>query len=122
MDFIANILLAGGALALAVYCFILQRKLTRFSQLENGMGGAIAVLSAQVDDLTRILGTAQQTASTSTQRLEDLTQRAETASARLEILMSSLHDLPGDEPSVSEPERRARFVRHRSRRDWEASQ
>lgn len=124
MELIADALLASGAFGTAVYCFVLQRRLTRFTQLENGMGGAIAVLSAQVDDLTKALTVAQGTAAQSTRRLEDLTARADAAAVRLELLVSSLHDLPEPderEPDIS-PDRRPRFVRTRPRRDVEAAE
>ena len=42
MEIIANIMLAAGAFGLAAYCFVLQKKISKFSQLEDGMGGAIA--------------------------------------------------------------------------------
>lgn len=124
MDLIADVFLAAGAFGAAVYCFVLQRRLSRFTQLENGMGGAIAVLSAQVDDLTRALGVAQDTASQSTHRLEALSARADAAAVRLELLVSSLHDLPEpeDQGGTAVPERRMRFVRARSRRDAEAAE
>ena len=119
MEMIANILLAGAAFGLATYCFILQRRITRFSQLENGMGGEIAVLSAQVDDMTGVLARAQDAARESSHRLEDLTLRAEAASRQLELLVSSLHDLPEAESTTPDADRRMRFVRHRSRREME---
>jgi uncharacterized membrane protein YedE/YeeE len=40
---IADILLAAGAFGAAAYCYILAGRLKRFTTLENGMGGAIAV-------------------------------------------------------------------------------
>lgn len=94
MDFIADILLAAGAIGAGVYCFVLGRRLNRFNDLEKGVGGAVAVLSVQVDDLNRTLAAAQQTASTSAQTLTDLTKRAEDMSRRLELQMASLHDIP----------------------------
>jgi hypothetical protein len=88
------------------------------------MGGAIAVLSAQVDDLTKALTAAQGTAAQSTRRLEDLTDRADAAAVRLELLVSSLHDLPEPEDRASEPsaDKRMRFVRARVRRETEAAE
>lgn len=94
MDIIANILLVAGALGAAVYCMILSRRLQRFSQLETGMGGAIAVLSSQVDGMTRALDVARTTAVESAQELEALTSRAEASARRIELLLASLHDLP----------------------------
>lgn len=94
MQLIADIFLAAGALGAAFYCFILGRRLNRFNDLEKGVGGAVAVLSAQVDDLTKTLSAAQITASQSAQTLTDLTSRAEDMSRRLELQMASLHDVP----------------------------
>ena len=118
MELIADILLGAGALGAAAYCFVLSRRLKQFNQLENGMGGAIAVLSAQVDDMTKALEKARSTAATSASALDALTQRAEKSAERLELLMASLHDLPEPEP---EPKgRRVRVARRRARHDVDA--
>jgi hypothetical protein len=99
MDLIADILLIAGALGAAFYCVVLSRRLARFNDLEKGVGGAIAVLSAQVDDMTRTLKDAQGTARGSTAALEGLTDRADGVAKRLELLVASMHDLP----EVAEP-------------------
>lgn len=96
METIADILLVAGALGAGVYCFVLARRLARFNDLETGIGGAVAVLSAQVDDLTRTLAAAQTAATESTATLDELTQRSETVAGRLEILMASMHDVSED--------------------------
>jgi hypothetical protein len=122
MELIADMLLVAGSFGAAAYCLVLSRRLSRFTRLESGMGGAIAVLSAQVDDLTRALARAQETAGDSTVRLATLTRRAEAAAARLEVLLASMHDLPGEgDPAAqaappspadhAEGERRSRQVR-----------
>ena len=113
MELIADILLGAGAFGAAVYCMVLSRRLKRLTQLESGMGGAIAVLSAQVDDLTRTLGRAEEAARTQSATLEAQTRRAEEAVKRLELLMSSLHDLP--DPAAP----RGKVVRRRARRQAE---
>ena len=113
MDLIADILLVAGALGAGFYCFILSRRLTKFTDLENGVGGAVAVLSAQVDDLTRTLDTAQKTAGESAKSLEELTERAEDVARRLELLVASMHDLP--QQPAEPPQREASdmvFFRH----------
>lgn len=117
MELIADALLAAGAFCAAFYCFVLQRRLKRFNHLENGMGNAIAVLSVQVDELARTLADAQSTTSQSTQDLEVLTNRSEAAAARLELLVSSLHDLPTPptSPGDGDDNRARRLVRVRSR-------
>ena len=70
MNLIADILLAAGAMGAGLYCLVLSRRLRRFTDLEKGVGGAVAVLSAQVDDLTRTLGKAQATARSSVGQLD----------------------------------------------------
>lgn len=97
MDWIADILLAAGSLGAGFYCFILSRRLSKFTNLESGVGGAVAVLSSQVDDLTRILNEARQSTSDSSNKLEEMTIRAEEAAKKLELMMASMHDLPSKE-------------------------
>lgn len=94
MTLIADILMVAGALGAGLYCFVLARRLSKFNDLEAGVGGAVAVLSAQVDDMTRTLKAAQKTAGVSAERLESLTQRAEGVSKRMELMLASMHDLP----------------------------
>jgi hypothetical protein len=131
MDLIADILLVAGALGAAFYCYVLAGRLKSFSTLETGMGGAIAVLSAQVDDMTRALEQARTAATGSASSLTALTSRAEGVAARLELLVAAMHDLPQDDnlPPPREPaqmrvapkgepeDRRVRFVRRRTTRD-----
>lgn len=118
MELIADILLAAGALGAGFYCFVLARRLSRFNDLENGVGGAVAMLSAQVDDLSRMMVDAQKTAKESTHSLGALTERAEDVSKRLEMLVASMHDLPETpQEQMEEP----MFVRHGST-DEEARQ
>ena len=114
MDLIADILLVSGALGAGFYCFVLARRLSRFNDLENGIGGAVAVLSAQVDDLSKTLSSAQGTAASSTTSLSELTERAESVAKRLELLVASMHDLPDPAPPASEtkPAAETVFVRH----------
>ncbi|PRX33856.1 hypothetical protein SAMN05216257_104222 [Meinhardsimonia xiamenensis] len=95
LEQIADILLIGGAAGAAFYCFILSRRLSRFTDLEKGVGGAIAVLSAQVDDMTRALQSAQDTAGSATRDLAELTGRADAVARKLELLVASMHDIPG---------------------------
>jgi len=97
MNFLSDILLATGAFGAAVFCLVLSRRLRALTTLDSGMGKAIAVLSAQVDDLSRALKTAQQTSRASAEKLDTQTRRAEAACRQLELLMASLHDLPAPE-------------------------
>lgn len=111
MEQIADILLGVGALGVAAYCHILSRRLRAFNQLENGIGGAVAVMSAQVDDLTRTLALARDAAQHSSATLSAKTERAEKAASALELMLATLHDLP--EEAEAQGARRLR-VRHRS--------
>ncbi len=126
MELIADMLMIAATVGAAIYCLVLAARLRRFTTLESGMGGAIAVLSAQVDDMTRALEKAKNVASLSERNLEDLTGRADALARRLELLMASLHDLPDPAarpaPPPAEPEeeaRRLRFVRRRSGREMQ---
>lgn len=92
MDIMADILLAAGAFGAGIYCFVLSRRLTRFNDLEKGVGGAVAVLSAQVDDLEKALSDARRTATDASSRLEETTRRAEETARQLELLMAPSHD------------------------------
>jgi len=94
MAFIADILLVAGALAAGFYCFVLSRRLQRFPDLETGVGGAIAVLSVQVDDLSKALAQVETASSASAGNLAAQSRSAEEMAKRLELLIASLHDLP----------------------------
>lgn len=123
MTLIADVLLAASAFGAGFYCFILARRLNNFTKLENGMGGAVAVLSAQVDDLTEVMRAAQSSAEAQTLRLDQINSRADAAAIRLELLMSSLHDLPDVEASRAEHgERRGRQIRIRRLANAEAAE
>lgn len=105
MELIADILLAAGALGAGFYCFVLGKRLNKFNDLEKGVGGAVAVLSAQVDDLTKTLTSAQNSAGHSAQTLEQLVSRAEETARQLELQMASLHDIrPTASETVKAPE------------------
>ncbi len=106
MDLIADILLAAGALGAGFYCLVLSRRLKRFNDLEKGVGGAVAVLSSQVDDLNKSFATARQVSEGSSQALDQLTGRAESVAQRLELMMASMHDVvPETNVPASQPAR-----------------
>lgn len=98
MELVADIFLGAGALGAGLYCLILARRLNRFNDLEKGVGGAVAVLSAQVDDLTKTLVAAQTTSANAETTLTELTTRAEATANRLELMMASLHDIQDPAP------------------------
>ena len=131
MNLISDILLSAGAFGAAIYCYVLSARLKKFTTLETGMGGAIAVLSVQVDDMTKALDKARGAATGSAASLESQTARAEAVAARIELLLASMHDLPepGQRPASASPEpeeegdRKLRFIRRRpARSDLEAAE
>ena len=89
VSIISDILLGAGALGAAVYCGVLAQRLKRFNNLENGVGGAVALLSAQVDDMTRTLDLARKAAGHSSETLTALTERAEAATRKLELMLAA---------------------------------
>jgi len=121
MALIADMLMAAGAFGAAIYCYVLSGRLKKFAALESGMGGAIAVLSVQVDDMTKALAAAGMAATGSATNLDSLTRRAESVAAKLELLVASMHDLPQEppretpraEPTAAAPRARPRVVRSR---------
>ncbi|MCC6001434.1 MAG: hypothetical protein JJU19_11315 [Pararhodobacter sp.] len=94
MAFLSDFMMASAAFGAAIYCFVLARRLKALTRLDGGMGGAIALLSAQVDDLTRALAQARAAAGAQNDSLPQLVERAEAAGRRLELLMATMHDLP----------------------------
>ena len=114
MALIADILLLVAAAGAGLYCMILSRRLARFCDLENGVGGAVAVLAVQVDDLQKTLKAAQTASKASAEELHAITKKAESTSRHLELLMASMHDV--------EPQPKHRTVRrHRKSEGKEAA-
>ncbi len=92
MGLIADVLLIAGALGAALYCMILARRIKGLSRLDTGLGGAIATLSAQVDEMRTSVKVAAQTSGASMKDLKEVTNRAEIAAGRLELLLSTVHE------------------------------
>ncbi|WP_170326325.1 hypothetical protein [Ruegeria arenilitoris] len=103
MELIADILLVAGALGAGLYCFVLSRRLKRFTDLEKGVGGAVAVLSTQADELKKSLGAARDASDQSGEVLKELTLRAESVAQRLELMMASMHDVVPPEEKAAKP-------------------
>lgn len=112
MAFVADILLVAGAMGAGLYCHVLSRRLRKFTDLEKGVGGAVAVLSAQVDDLSKALSQARLTAASSVETLAQVNARAEASARRLQLLIASTIDAPeGGEVKVEVKSESPFFVR-----------
>ncbi len=103
MELIADILLVAGALGAGLYCFVLSRRLKRFTDLEQGVGGAVAVLSTQAEELKKSLDSARAASDQSGNELKELTERAQSVAQRLELMMASMHDVVPEEQAAPEP-------------------
>ncbi|MEX0969308.1 MAG: hypothetical protein WD046_02550 [Paracoccaceae bacterium] len=100
MAVIADVLLIAGVFAAAFYCATLARRLRRLSQLDTGLGAAIATLSQQVDEMQVSLSTAKKVSGASSRELVEMTARAEMAAGRLELLLAVLHERDTDAPAT----------------------
>lgn len=110
--FAIDIILGISTAFAGTYCIIISKKLSRFKNLENGMGNAIAVFSAQVDDLKTTLERANFSAQNSTAVLQSLLDRAQISEKNLEMMMAALQDIPH---YSSKPENEELAHRSRSR-------
>ena len=117
MELIADGLLILAAIAASIYCLVLSRRVRKLNRLDNGLGGAIASLSTQVDEMRSALAEAKQATERSKRELDVRTKRAEQAAGRLEVLLAAVRDTkegaavvpdlpddpapaaPGDEPT-----------------------
>lgn len=92
MTLIADGLLIAGALTAALYCWVLSRRLQSLKRMDRGLGGAIAGLSARVEQTKASLADTKASTSGLTEELAALTARAEIAAGRLELLLGVLKD------------------------------
>ena len=65
----AGLLVASCGLAL--FCLTLARRLRRLNDLESGLGGAIAVMAAEVDRLEQAIRNARAEATDASQKLSE---------------------------------------------------
>lgn len=89
MDILADIAIGTGALLAAAYCMLLSRRLRAFTRLDGDVGRAIALLSSQVDQLTKALAKAEASSTGRERMLQEQITAAEQAARRLELLMAA---------------------------------
>jgi len=92
MSYAADLLLVTASLGAAAYCMVLSRRLTRLGSFDKGIGSAIAVLSAQVEEMKGALGEAKKGSDSAGQHLDDLVRQAQDISAELEMMIAACHD------------------------------
>ncbi|WP_303463334.1 hypothetical protein [Paracoccus sp. 1_MG-2023] len=71
MDHLLQLALLIGGLALGGFCLSLMRRLRKLNDLESGLGGAIAVMAAEVDRLERAIRAARDEATAASEILAD---------------------------------------------------
>ena len=103
LDLVADGLLITACLGMALYCAVLSRKISKLNQFETGLGGAIAVLSAQVDDVQKTLSKTEKTAKHAGEELKSLLKEANTVAGKLDLMLAGLDDLPDEPPQAEVP-------------------
>lgn len=88
----SDLMLMAASLGAAAYCMVLSRRLTRLGSFDKGIGGAIAVLSAQVEEMKSALGEAKAGTDGAGRHLDDLVNQAREISSELEMMIAACHD------------------------------
>ncbi|WP_071798098.1 hypothetical protein [Natronohydrobacter thiooxidans] len=89
MGLVIDMAIALAALLAAAYCMVLSRRLRAFTRLDGDVGKAIAILSQQVDALSRALHQAEKTNAQASSALDAQIARADATARRLELMMAA---------------------------------
>lgn len=89
MEILIDLAVACAALLAAAYCLLLSRRLRALTRLDSDVGKAIAVLSKQVDDLTKALVAAEKSNTSAGAALGQQISKAEATARQLELLMAA---------------------------------
>lgn len=93
LGLISDALLLAGTCGMAVWCRILTKRLKEFDDLDTGLGGTIAALSAQAEELKASIRAASEQTSDRGAALEEANARADDRIGRMEMLLASLEDI-----------------------------
>jgi len=113
LEHMMQILLLVACLGLGVFCFSLTRRLRKMNDLESGLGGAIAVMAAEVDRLERAIRAARDEATSASERLADEIETARRERAIWDLrqrIGAAASEAPA--PQVSARRLRKREVSH----------
>ncbi len=105
MSYGADFLVILASLGAMAYCMVLSRRLSRLSSFDKGLGGAIAVMSAQVDEMKAALKEAKAGSDGAGSQLHDLVIQAREISSELEMMIAACHDFAEEAISVQVSER-----------------
>lgn len=98
LDHLFQAALLAASLGLGAFCLILSRRLRRLNDLETGLGGAIAVMAAEVDRLEIAIRSARTEATEAGEALS-----REVAAARKERALWDLRQKITQAQAVSAP-------------------
>lgn len=96
----ADILVILASLGAMSYCIVLSRRLSRLTSFDTGLGGAIAVMSSQVDEMKAALREAKAGSDGAGNQLTELVQQAREISSELEMMIAACHDFAEEAISV----------------------
>lgn len=111
LDYAFQVALLVASLGLGAFCLVLSRRLRRLNDLESGLGGAIAVMAAEVDRLDRAIRAARAEATAAGDALG-----AEIAAARKERALWDLRQKITQAQTVAPPPAPAAPVRRLRKR------
>lgn len=80
-----QVALVLSSVGLAAFCMILARRLRRLNDLETGLGGAIAVMTAEIDRLEKAIRSARDEAQKAGKALSQQVERARSERAVWEL-------------------------------------
>ena len=92
----ADLLVLLASLGAMGYCLVLSRRLNRLTSFDKGIGGAIAVMSSQVDEMKAALHQAKAGSDGEGKQLSELVQQARDISTELEMMIAACHDFAED--------------------------
>lgn len=92
MSYGADILVIFASLGAMAYCMVLSRRLSRLTSFDKGLGGAIAVMSSQVDEMKAALKEVKSGSDGAGTQLSDLVFQAKEISSELEMMIAACHD------------------------------
>ena len=103
MSYGADFLVILASLGAMAYCMVLSRRLSRLTSFDKGLGGAIAVMSAQVDEMKAVLLEAKAGSDGAENQLNNLVHQARDISSELEMMIAACHDFAEEAISVQAP-------------------
>lgn len=96
LGLISDVLLLAATCGMAIWCRMLSKRLRSFNDLDTGLGGTIATLTLQVDDLKASLAQATVQTIDRGASLDAATAQADDRIGRMEMLLASLDDLEAE--------------------------